>query len=343
MIGKVVRGNDVGGLLRYLYGPGRANEHTNPHVVAAWDDGVVADCAPGRDPRLKRLTALMEQPLAALDRRPSPSVWHCPLRTAPGDRELSDAEWADVAAEVLHQTGLAPRGDAGGCRWVAVRHADDHVHLAVTLARQDGRRARTSYDYVRLGTACRTVEERFGLTVTPARDGTAPKRPTRAETEKAQRAGRGETPRQQLRRQVRRAALSSVNLITFVEQLQKAGVEVRLRYSDLNASEITGYSVAEPADRTATGDLVWYGGGKLAPQLSLPRLVQLWTSEVATPSRRLPRERASTNRSTPISPVARTLKTAAKMSRHVEAGDLSAGIQSAPGASMGMSTSTRRR
>ena len=26
---------DVGGLLRYLYGPGRANEHTDPHVVVA--------------------------------------------------------------------------------------------------------------------------------------------------------------------------------------------------------------------------------------------------------------------------------------------------------------------
>ena len=26
------------------------------------------------------------------------------------------------------RTGLAPRDDDGGCRWVAVRHADDHVH-----------------------------------------------------------------------------------------------------------------------------------------------------------------------------------------------------------------------
>ncbi|MBC3763434.1 hypothetical protein ACUN7V_20265 [Quadrisphaera oryzae] len=74
MIGKVVRGNDIGGLLRYLFGPGRADEHINPHVVAAWDDGVVAAHTPGNDPRLKRLTALLEQPLAALDNRPSPAV-----------------------------------------------------------------------------------------------------------------------------------------------------------------------------------------------------------------------------------------------------------------------------
>lgn len=272
MIGKVVRGNDVGGLLRYLYGPGRANEHANPHVVAAWDDGVVADCAPGKDPRLKRLTALLEQPLAALDRRPSPSVWHCPLRTAPGDRRLSDTEWADVAAEVLHQTGLAPRGDAGGCRWVAVRHADDHIHLAVTLARQDGRRARTSHDYARLGAACRTVEERYGLVRTPARDRTAPKRPTRAEIEKAKRQGEKETTRQRLRREVRRASLASSDMSEFMACLASQGVLVRLRYSNTDRNVITGYSVTDAREHPP----VWFGGSRLAPQLTLPRLMRSW-------------------------------------------------------------------
>ena len=38
MIGKVVRGNHAGGLLRYLYGPGRANEHIDPHLVAGFGD-----------------------------------------------------------------------------------------------------------------------------------------------------------------------------------------------------------------------------------------------------------------------------------------------------------------
>ncbi len=30
MIGKVTKGTEVGGLLRYLYGPCRANEHVDP-------------------------------------------------------------------------------------------------------------------------------------------------------------------------------------------------------------------------------------------------------------------------------------------------------------------------
>jgi hypothetical protein len=37
VIGRVYRGGNVGGLLRYLYGPGRHNEHESPHLVAAWD------------------------------------------------------------------------------------------------------------------------------------------------------------------------------------------------------------------------------------------------------------------------------------------------------------------
>ena len=36
MIGRVYRGFKVGGLVRYLYGPGRHNEHVDQHLVACW-------------------------------------------------------------------------------------------------------------------------------------------------------------------------------------------------------------------------------------------------------------------------------------------------------------------
>ncbi len=36
MIGKVLRGRRVGGLLRYLFGPGQANEHNDPDLAAGW-------------------------------------------------------------------------------------------------------------------------------------------------------------------------------------------------------------------------------------------------------------------------------------------------------------------
>ena len=205
MIGKIVRGDDVGGLLRYLYGPGRANEHLDPHLAGAWDEP--QDLEPARSSAgrhdLSRLARLLEEPLHAATRPPTKPVWHCALRAAPADRRLSDAEWDEVAREVLHRSGLATRGDEAACRWIAVRHADDHIHLVVTLARQDGQAARPSNDYYRVGEACQAVEKRYDLVRTPDRNRTAAVRPTRAETEKAARQRRPEPTRATLRRDPR--------------------------------------------------------------------------------------------------------------------------------------------
>ena len=166
MIGKVIRGSNVGRLLCYLYGPGKANEHTDPHLVAGFSDP--ADLEPRirangtRD--FRRLTGLLAQPLAALAGSGYPQpVWHCSVRSAPEDRMLSDAEWAQVAARVMDRTGLAPAGDDLGVRWVAVRHAPDHIHIVATLARQDGDRPDTWNDFFRVRDACRDAESRFGL------------------------------------------------------------------------------------------------------------------------------------------------------------------------------------
>ena len=118
-------------------------------------------------------------------------VWHCSARVAGGDRVLSDGEWGEIARELLHGAGVADRDDPGGPRWVAIRHADDHIHIAVVLVRQDtGRRFWPYRDYPRLRETARELERRLGLTVTAAADGTAERAPTRGEREKAARQGR---------------------------------------------------------------------------------------------------------------------------------------------------------
>jgi hypothetical protein len=285
VIGKVGRGAAVHGLLRYLFGPGRANEHTNPHLVGCWDgeptliDPVTSD---GRHD-IKTLANLLEQPVLVSARPPAKPVWHCSLRTAPADRRLTDREWAQVASEVVHRTGFATRGDDGGCRWVAVRHADDHVHLVVTLARQDGRRVSTSNDFYRVGEACRWAEQRYGLTLTAGRDRTAPKRPTRAEAEKATRAKDKEPARIRLQREVRTAAAASTHPDTFLAQLKSAGLLVRPRFSQNDPNQITGFAVALPGNHTADGRPVWFGGGKLAADLSWVKLARRWSPTAETP------------------------------------------------------------
>jgi hypothetical protein len=281
VIGKVVTGSDVRGLVRYLYGPGRANEHTDPHLAGAWTDPQRVEPVPDDHGRrdLGRLVALLEAPLAASARVPEAPVWHCALRAAPGDRVLSDAEWDTVAREVLDRTRLAPAGDHGACRWVAVRHAEDHVHLVVALARQDGRAVSTFRDFYRVGEACQAVEERYGLAATGARDRTAAKRPTRAETEKAARAGQRETPRVGLTREVRHAAAATGSETDFFAVLREAGVLVRPRYSQRAPGQVTGYAVALAGDRgSGDGGPVWFSGGKLSPDLTWPRLRARWAA-----------------------------------------------------------------
>jgi MobA/VirD2-like, nuclease domain len=225
VIGKVTRGRDVGGLLRYLFGRGRRNEHTRPHLVAGWDEPAALEPAwsNGRADT-KPLATLLEQPLRAangrLDDRP---VWQCSVRAAPEDRVLGDQEWEQVARDVVARAGFAPEGDDDACRWVAIRHADDHIHLVVTLARQDGRPVTPRNDYYRVGEACRAAEKLLNLRATARRDRTAASQPSYGEREKAHRHGLPEPARITLRRQVRTAAAASGSADDFLQRLSRSG------------------------------------------------------------------------------------------------------------------------
>jgi hypothetical protein len=174
---------------------------------------------------------------------------------------------------------------------VAVRHADDHVHLVVTLARQDGAPARTSNDFYRVGEACRAAEQRLGLTRTAGRDRTAARRPTRGESEKALRRGHREPARVALQREVRTAAAAAATAEEFLARLTDAGLLVRPRYSDRDPNQVTGYAVALPGDRSGQGRPIWFGGGKLAADLSWPKLATRWPD---TPQRRNRRQTTAT-------------------------------------------------
>ena len=199
MIGKVLRSQRPAGLIRYLYGPGRREEHRDPHLVAGWRDPPELEPAIRADGRrdFRRLTGLLTQPHAALGPRGlDRPVWHCVVRAAPGDRLLSDAEWGHLARDIMDRTGLAPHGqDDEAVRWIAVRHAGDHIHIVGTLARQDGARPQFWNDYYRVREACQAAEERHGLRRTAPGDRTADRRPARAEHEKARRQGRPEASR----------------------------------------------------------------------------------------------------------------------------------------------------
>ncbi|MBY5163283.1 relaxase/mobilization nuclease domain-containing protein [Salsipaludibacter albus] len=275
MIGKVARrGSRLGGLLAYLFGPGRAEEHDNPHVVASWLGPDVGD-------DLAELQAMMRLPLALATHPPDKHVWHCAMRAAPEDRQLTDDEWAQIATDVAARVGLDAGDGTAACPWVAIRHADDHIHIAAVLVHEDGTVEAARGDFWAVAKARHAAEDRYGLRPTGPTDGTAPSRPTRGETEKAARNNRPVEPRVSLRQEVRMAAAASASADGFVEHLDNAGIVVKLRYSTVNDDEITGYSVGWPGDRTADGHQILYGGSKLAKDLSWPRLQQRWDIEPA--------------------------------------------------------------
>ncbi|QKG20124.1 relaxase/mobilization nuclease [Actinomadura verrucosospora] len=205
-------------------------------------------------------------------------MWHCAVRAAPEDPILTDAQWARVAAEIMHRTGLAPDGDVDAVRWIAVRHADDHVHIVATLARSDGIRPEVWNDGYRVRDACRAMEDRFGLRSTAPADRTAARRPKRGETEKAARRGQELPSRTLLSRTVQTAAAGARSEEEFFDRLKAEGVLVRQRFSQRTAGQVTGYAVALAGDVNAEGEPIWYGGGKLAADLTLPRLRRRWTS-----------------------------------------------------------------
>ena len=282
MIGKISapRGKRVEPLVRYLFGPGRHEEHTDPHIVASFRHPAVLEPPLRADGTrdFRKLNGLLNQPHDARgsfgDPRP---VWHCALRAAPGDKTLSDDEWAAIAHDVMDRTGLAPYGqEDDAVRWIAVRHADDHIHLVVMLARQDGRRPSIRNDRYRVRDACRAAERRYALRSTAPADRTAPVCPTRAETEKAGRRGLAEAPRVTLRRAVTTAAAASSTAAEFFARLEAAGITVRQRHSTRDPGQVTGYAVALPGDTTKDGSPVWYSGGKLAADLTWPKLTRRW-------------------------------------------------------------------
>ncbi|MCX5314733.1 mobilization protein [Streptomyces sp. NBC_00154] len=276
MVPKIRRGSRTHGLLVYLYGPGKRDEHIDAHLVGSWDGFAPdpgRDTSPNPDPKvtLARLAAALDLRVKqAGAAAPAEHVWHCSVRTDPGDRTLTDAEWNTVARRLVQAVNLAPEGDPDGCRWVAVRHAQDHIHILATMVRGDLRRPRMNYDFKKAQAECRRIEKEMGLRQLKPGDGTGAKAPTSAERFKAERTGRPEAPRETLREAVRQALAGAATEEEFFTRLREAGLRVKIRKAP--SGDAIGYNVALPGDRNRDREPIWFAGSTLAPDLSLPKI-----------------------------------------------------------------------
>ncbi|WP_331450558.1 relaxase/mobilization nuclease domain-containing protein [Streptomyces prasinus] len=267
-------GANTRGLLAYLYGPGRHDEHTDPHIVAGFAMLGMPDPGRNEDATLTQLTRYLDEPVrlrnSEFGKKITDHVWHCPVRAAPEDRHLSDSEWAEIAQRIVEAAGIVSASDDLGCRWIAVRHADDHIHILATTVREDGRRPKLHDSGLRVGDACRQIEKDYGLRQLKKGDHTAARRPTQAEMHKAQRLGWERTSREWLQERIRAAIPHAGTADELLAYLEADGIAVKPRREP--SGDLLGYAVGRPGDVNGEGEQIFHPGGKIAPDLSLPKL-----------------------------------------------------------------------
>ena len=307
MIPNITRGGNTRGVLLYLVGPGKREEHEQPHLVSGapetlriaaervLDQGDAAALARFLDqPRHEFGTRVQ---IAERDRHGQligtrdAHVWHCSLSLHPDEPPLSDERWGDMCEAFVATMGFAGPEAKAQCRWVAVRHGEsasgsDHAHVVVALVAEDGSRASVHYDQPRAQNAARELEQQFGLRRLEARARETGSRGVRAGERMAdERRYRDHGPagcapergsRQTLERIVRACATASRNESEFVRALREQKVRVRPRYGQGGRSSVVGYSVGLAGADSGPRRAIWFGGGRLARDLTLPSLRAGW-------------------------------------------------------------------
>mgnify|MGYP000956696364 CR=1 FL=1 len=299
----ITRGGNARGLMVYLLGPGRANEHVDQHILAGTEDIAGPDFFGGRTlthdealragrrldlDRLEHGTEIVStrtrwdyeaQEMASAGRGPA-HVWHCSLTLHPDEGALSDETWAKIAEDFVDEMGFTAASGKAACRWVAVRHGvnaggGDHIHIAVNLVREDGTKASVWRDWPRAQAACNTLEHRYGLAVVESREHQRGSRgDSPAEQAAARRDGQALTDRARLEIALRAAASGARTESEFLLALRGEGVLVRPRYAKGTREHVDGFSVAVRPPEGARPN--WIGAYYVARDLSLRRLRTGW-------------------------------------------------------------------
>lgn len=303
MIPNIVTGGDTGGLMRYLVGPGRANEHENPHVIAGsrdivrkWGDWETISISQASE-IATRLDAYMHETgtfPTGKARRFNPAtgqvewngeieathVWHCSLSLSPEEAALGDEVWGRIAADFMDTMGFTGSDGKAPCRWVAIHHGSaknggDHIHIAATIVREDGTKWSPWYDQRRAQKACNVLEHRYGLLVVESREhGRGSRCDSAAAQNAAKRAGASRTDRAVLEERLRAAATAAASEADFVRRARRLGVRLHPRFARGRTDIVVGYSAAL---RTEDGQQPrWWGGGRIARDLTLTQLRTRW-------------------------------------------------------------------
>ena len=230
MIVKVTRGASARGLIRYLLGPGRANEHTDQRVITAGLvlGGEALASANLSAQEITDLGAALDEANDAYGTNPMGGhLYHLSLSLPPGDRLLGDEEWAQISQVVMESLGFEGKGRQPAA-WVAIGHGmsaqgNQHIHIAASLVGIDGSKVDIWRDRKTLSRVCAELEDAYELSVVEGREGRGLPGLSRAELERTAREQLAEPPRVTLARLVREASVASKDEAEFVRRLRGSG------------------------------------------------------------------------------------------------------------------------
>lgn len=162
MIAKITRGERSGDIAAYLHGPGKANEHQYTVDRRRHSGGMVIGGNLGREGHTEGGTWAADLREAA-GTRPEirKPIWQVSLRTAPGDRRLTDEQWRDAATIMAERMGYEDHP------WVVVRHGEDHVHIVVSRVSDTGQVWHARQDFRAAQSAATALEKHFDLIQAP--------------------------------------------------------------------------------------------------------------------------------------------------------------------------------
>ncbi|MDN5654796.1 MAG: hypothetical protein L0G46_06885, partial [Kocuria sp.] len=294
MIGKQIAvGTGPGSLVSYLFGPGRYNEHEHQRLIAgskmieAGFGGVDLggdrrarhalgqefDAAWRQVRRERGLPLIPVEGEKARGAARADRVFHGVLSLGEKEGQLSDEKWATVAREFVQQMDFVDSRAGADCAWMAVHHGgskdgNDHLHIAVNLVRDDGRRWNDRQSKRRTAQAAARVAAKHSLEVTF--DGELASgigNVSRPEWERARGANR-EPDRLVARRIVEGAALTARTEADFVRTARGAGLVVLPRRGTAKGASPTGYSVKVRDSK----DGIFYSPSKMDKSLGLEEL-----------------------------------------------------------------------
>lgn len=249
MIGKTVKGNGFGGVLRYLLEKPEA-EYIGGNMAATTPKGLAREFR-----EIASHNTRVQHPVAHISLSPSP------------DEELSDSKALEFTQAYMEKIGFS------NCQWILVKHSDTttdngkprpHFHIVANRVQQTDYKVITAWrDYRRSEIAIRELEKEFGLIqVQPSWEFNSIA-PSTGQQQKAKREKSGEEAvHTRLQEIIDTVASSHPTMPKFIQKLKQLGVEAKVHFQSTGRIQGITYEM----------NSITFSGTKLGKAYTFPGL-----------------------------------------------------------------------